>query len=644
MTLTRQLFTGIIATFIVLLVGIEAIYLHSARSNLEKQLDSHANETATSLALSIGSRMQSLDPGLVNTIANPIFDRGHFEVIEVRGGDDAVIFTRRLGETEQVVPAWFAAALAFAPPVGQSLISAGWTQLGKVTVQVHPRYAHQQLWETGLATLTWLSALFALALVGMRFYLLGILKPLTWIEDAAVAIGNREFVSIDQEPRTRELQRVTHAINSLSSKIRDAIAQETARTERLRREAFEDPATGQLNRRGLENALGTALVKSAEVHSGALALFSLAGLTEVNRIAGLSKGNQTLKDLADRLNQPGIPAESTTGRWQGPTFGAFLPNVDMATARNWADQLCSEFSAGLHASGLPNDVNAFCGIGHFSVGSSSVGQLSQLAEAALAESAVRGSGVSVRAQETDATLTDMLAEIEGALAGNRVDLVFQKVASIPAGDIIQYEFMSKLTDSRGQGIAAGAFIPVASQHNLLPRLDLRVVELVLAVLSKRTDLPPTVSINVSDQSVIDKPFRTELTAILKANAHHAHRLIFEMTGTAAGKSPELIKGFSQDLRSLGSRLALDNFEMDRNAVAVVHEIMPAYVKLAPIFTRQIGERDDARFILEAMLRVFQPLEIPVIAQGVEDNAMVTVLTEMGVSAYQGWALGRPAPI
>lgn len=644
MTLTRQLFTGIIATFIVLLVGIEGIYLHSARSNLERQLDSHANETATALSLSIGSRMRSLDPGLVNTIANPIFDRGHFELIEVRGVDGSVVFTRRLGHTEQVVPAWFAAAVAFAPPMGQSLISSGWTQLGRVTVQVHPRYAHQQLWETGLATLTWLVVLFALALAGMRLYLLGILKPLKWIEDAAVAIGNREFVSIDLEPKTRELQKVTHAINSLSSKIRDAISQETARTERLRREAFEDPATGQLNRRGLENALGTALVKSAEVHSGALALFSLSGLAEINRIAGLSKGNQTLKDLADRLSKPGIPVEATTGRWQGPTFGAFLPNVQLEAARKWAGELCEEFSRGLHASGLPHEINAFCGIGYFSIGSSSVAKLSQLAEGALAESAIRGSGVSVRAQESDATLTDMLTEIEGALAANRVDLVYQKVASIPAGDIVQYEFMSKLTDSRGQAIAAGAFVPVASHHNLLPQLDQRVVERVIAVLSSRSDLPHIVSINVSDQSVLDKSFRTQLTAILKANAQHARRLVFEMTGTAAGRSPELVKAFSQDLHSLGSRLALDNFEMDRNAVAVVHEIMPAYVKLAPIFTRQIGERGDARFILEAMLRVFQPLEIPVIAQGVEDKAMVAILAEMGVSAYQGWALGRPAPI
>lgn len=644
MTLTRQLLTGIVITFLVLLLGIESIYLHSARANLEEQLDAHANETATSLALAIGSRMQVLDEVLVNAITNPVFDRGNFDLIEVRGADGRPVFARRLEEREQNVPAWFAAAVAFDPPTGQALISAGWSQLGKVTVQVHPRYAYRQLWETGLATLTWLSVLFALALVGMRFYLRGILRPLDMIEAAAVAIGNREFVSIDIEPRARELHRVTQAINSLSAKIRDAISYETARAEQLRRESFEDPATGLLNRRGLENAMAAALVKSAEVHSGALVLFSLGGLEDINRTAGLSKGNDVLGRLAASLQSPGLPEGAIVGRWQGPTFAAFIANPAQQQVIDWAGRLCHEYLAGLQAAGLPRTAQVFAGVGSFMVGQSTVPKLARLAEAALADAAARGSGVCARAQENEGDDADMKTEIERALADDRVALVFQKVVSIPAGEVIHYEFMSKLTDSRGQAIAAGAFVPVASLHGLLPALDRRVVELAIAALRGRSDLPQSVAVNVAVQSVLDERFRHSLRALLQSHGPQAARLVFEMTGAAASKSPELIKAFAAELRGSGARLALDNFEMDRNAVALVREIMPAYVKLAPVFTREIGARDDARFILEAMLRVFQPLEIPVIAQGVEDEAIVPMLASLQVSAYQGWALGRPQPL
>ena len=83
------------------------------------------------------------------------------------------------------------------------------------------------------------------------------------------------------------------------------------------------------------------------------------------------------------------------------------------------------------------------------------------------------------------------------------------------------------------------------------------------------------------------------------------------------------------------------FDLDRNVMAVVHELRPAYIKLAPAFTHQIGMRRDVRFIVEAMLRMLRPLEIPLIAQGVEDAGAVAILADIGLSAYQGYAGGRP---
>lgn len=115
----------------------------------------------------------------------------------------------------------------------------------------------------------------------------------------------------------------------------------------------------------------------------------------------------------------------------------------------------------------------------------------------------------------------------------------------------------------------------------------------------------------------------------------------ELTGYAASRSPGLAKEFASDLRKLGVRVALDNFDLDRNAMKSVHELLPAYIKLAPAFTQRIGVREDLRFIVEAMLRMLRPLEIPLIAQGVEDASAIPVLTELGLAAYQGYAGGRP---
>ena len=656
MTLGRQFLSGTALVFAALLFGIEAIYVSSAKSSLEEQLDAHANETATSLALSIGSRSSALDETLLNIMVNPVFDRGHFDSISVVDAAGRVLFDRALGSDYDIdVPRWFVLLVPIHGPRGEALISAGWKQLGKVVVKVSPEYAYKQLFDTATATLAWLLALFALALVAMRFYLADILKPLREIEKAAAAISNRQFVAIKTTPRTRELQRVTEAINSLSAKVRDAMAEESARAERLRKEAYEDGLTGQLNRRGFDHAVQAALDDQVGVISGALAIFAMGGLEEVNKAFGLSRGNEVLRELADALAAPRAEGTSSTdpaedaivGRWQGPNLAAFVRNASADSAAQWADGLCRRFAEELHRAGLPGSVTVAAGLAGFSGGEETdLKELGQRAENALAQALSRGTGGAVTGNpDAPAPKMDARAEVEEAIAAGRVELLFQRVMSVQdPSEAVQVEFMSRLVDRAGQPVAAAVFVPIAAQYGLLPLLDRKVVEKAIEAIPRATSFPPVVSLNVSLQSVSDAGFREALKKLLKAHPAVAKRLVFEMTGASASRSRELCGQFAADLRLAGSRFALDNFEVDRDALALVHELMPAYIKLAAVFTREIGTRDDARFILEAMLRMVRPLEIPIVAQGVEDPGLVKTLLELGVAGFQGYAAGRPEPV
>lgn len=645
MTLARQLLAGITAAFVALLIGIEAIYVSAARNHLEAQLDAHANETATALALSFGARASTIDESLANIMINPVFDRGHFDLIEVRSPRGARIFGRTLERTEIDVPGWFVALVPLEGPTGEALIASGWKQLGKVIVRVQPGYAYQQLYGTAMATLAWLGLLFALALVAMRYHLAGILRPLEKVEQAALAISERNFVSIDIEPRTRELQRVTLAINSLSAKVRDVISQESERAESLRKEAFEDPLTGQLNRRGLEQAVSAALDNRSEVHTGAFALFSISGLDEVNRQFGLTKGNEVLHQLASALAAPGEHGAAVVGRWQGPVLAAFIPNLAQQPAVAWADGLCRESSAHLKKKGMDAGVVLSCGLAHFSDGKTTLARLAHDAEGALADSTAKGGMVLAAGQGgAQARGADLKKEIEAAIGAGRITLLGQKVITIAEQDELQVELFSSLSGGDGKAIPASVFVPVASQHGLLAALDLKVIEQALAALARVASLPWTVSVNMSMQSISDGAFRAGLNELLKRHKPVARRLVFEVTGYAAGRSPDLIKAFSAEVHKAGVRVAFDNFDIDRNSMAIAHDLLPAYIKLAPAFTQQIAAREDLRFIVEAMVRMLRPLEIPLIAQAVEDTGTVAILGELGLVAYQGYVVGKPAPL
>jgi len=294
---------------------------------------------------------------------------------------------------------------------------------------------------------------------------------------------------------------------------------------------------------------------------------------------------------------------------------------------------------------LPGNVALECGLGFFSERAPAPARLVGAAEGALADSAKAGGAVLAPVESgTLASGQDLAAEIRASIDAGRIGLLAQKVLMIDGEDVLQVEMLSRLSGSDGRPIPAATFVPIASQHGLLGSLDLKVVERALQALERVTSLPWTVSVNVSMQSIAEAAFRAGLKALLARNPVLARRLVFEITGYAASHSPDLAKAFAAELRASGVRIALDNFDLDRNSMTIVHELLPAYLKLAPAFTQQIAAREDLRLIVEAMVRMLRPLGIPLIAQGVEDATVVSVLAALGLAGYQGYAGGRPEPL
>ena len=83
MTLFRQLFIGASLLFLLVLAGVQAIYLANARLYVQQQLESHSQDAATSLALWLGTIKPFDDRALIETVVNTTFDRGYYQTIRV---------------------------------------------------------------------------------------------------------------------------------------------------------------------------------------------------------------------------------------------------------------------------------------------------------------------------------------------------------------------------------------------------------------------------------------------------------------------------------------------------------------------------------------------------------------------------------
>jgi diguanylate cyclase (GGDEF)-like protein len=641
-SLRRQLLAGVSIGFLLLLAGVEAIHIAAARRTVQQQLESGTQEAATSLGLALGALLTQGDLTLAETVVNPVFDRGDYERIVLLSIDGAVLVERRLPVSGLGVPAWFAAALPLTAPTAESLVTAGWKQIGRVRVTGHPRAAYQQLWHAAWGSLAWLAAWYAAALAAALAFLRGVLRPLDDIERVAVAIGERDFSAVAALPRARELRHVAEAINALSVKVRRAVEAEGARAEALRREAYQDSLTGLLNRRGFATDFQARMRDAVDIFRGALLLLQFRDFAAYNREAGYARGDAVLEAAGRAVADCAARAGTRAARWSGAAFALALPNAPAAQA----EALARELAGALHAALPGADAPArSVGVASFDGPAPELTRLLAAADNAAARAAAQGGEVaSVEVTAAAAPLGSgaWRARLERALAEDGFELWVQPVLALPGGAALQREIHARLRGEAGAPpVAAAAFFPMAVRHGLAEAIDRLILERVMSRL-ERAPHDGEIAVNVSPPSAAAPAFAAWVEERLRAAPAVARRLVFELSESGSARDRAAVQAFAALLRRCGARFALDNFGLHPESIQLMRALLPAYVKLSRAHTAMLPHDEPSRFFVASLVRLGAPLEVRVIAQGVESAAVLPLLEEAGVAGYQGYAVAPPA--
>ena len=646
MTLGRRLAITLSLMFLAMLVGVEAIYLRSAQQHLQGQLESHAQDAATSLGLSLGIVLERGDTAVAETVINAAFDRGYYERVEFigpEGGEPRV--SRRLPvAAEEAYPAWFAAVFPLDGPTAESLVTSGWRQLGKVRVTSHPRFAYLQFWSTARNTLIWLLLIYLAALAVLRTFLASVLRPLKDVENAAEAIARREFVTVTHIPGTRELARVVMAMNTLSAKVRAALEAETERATRLQQAADYDAVSGLLNRGGFTARFNSRFSQEAESFHGTLALLKLSNLARVNEVHG-DRGVDALiaaagQSLAAAL---GSDMDDLAGRWAGALF------VIVLSSRESADRLAaiqSAVAAAVVATGADSDgVEVHVGGVRTDSGTADLAPLFEAADAQLQVAVIgraRTPALRVIAGALASHIDERLELVRESIAAGRVSLVAQAAYAMNDTDVLHREILGRLLDGDGRQIPAAEFMPVVGRLGLSGALDQVVIQKVFAGV-RATAAAQMLAVNLAPQSLLDERFLAWSAQSLRQEIPPQLALVFEISERGILQDEAAALRFAKLAAGAGVRIAIDHFGLHRDSLSLVQRLNPAYLKLSAVHTPGVLTDAGKRFFVESIVQAAAQLDVPVFAQGVEDASQIEAYRSLGVRGYQGFVSGVPAP-
>jgi EAL domain-containing protein (putative c-di-GMP-specific phosphodiesterase class I) len=269
-------------------------------------------------------------------------------------------------------------------------------------------------------------------------------------------------------------------------------------------------------------------------------------------------------------------------------------------------------------------------------------ELERDAQEALLQAREAADGVALvkASQGGDAPHADPLTVVSEALAARRLQLVGQVAYRMSDHRALHTEILARLRDAEGKEMAAGQFMPVVVAHGLVRELDHGVIERVIQAARSRED---NISINVSMHSAEQVEFVDWLAKLLARERAIAGRLIFEIAEHGVVRNEAAAKNFAGVVMRAGAAFAIDNFGVHRDSLALVPRLKPAYIKLAGVHTPRIVGDAGARFFADSLIRATRQLDIPVIAQMVEDDETFQALGALGFAGYQGNLIGRPRP-
>jgi diguanylate cyclase (GGDEF)-like protein len=645
MTLRQQfsLLTGLLV--VILLAGNLLVMVMNGRDYFQQQLNARAYDAATSLALSM-SQVAADDEVQLTRLMDVLFDRGFFAEIELQRVDDEPIY-RRSRDTPGDLPAprWFMHWVGLEMIPAEADVTRQWQRLGTVRVVSHSDFAYRDLWAMVRAELIWFSWVLVITLVLLQLLLNWLFRPLVRVERQALAICERQWQVQAEIPRPRELRRMVLAMNKMVQKLQSIFTEQSAMTEQLRAESFNDNVSGLLNRRGFDQRLQHILQRGEE-HSGVLLLLQLQNLSELNQ----SQGRQLVDDVLHMLGAglqrclQEYPA-AFTGRRSGSDFALYIPCADQAQADALLQQMFSQLATSV-LSRRKELIFHLGGVFLQGVQDDPVQALS-CADAALrqAQRSPEGRAQLYRSDSSSGiqewTAGEWRELLTGVLEAGALQLQFLPVISNRNRRLLQFEVFSRIV-WQGETLSAARFWPMVEQHQLAARYDASIVAQVLALLEQHAPQKGIrYCINISPASVLDEQFHQWLVELFRASPALAAHIALEVPESSLTGIETALARLAIQLKPFGVTLGVDQVGTGSMAFAYLQRLPLDYIRIDGSFNRGLHQAQDHRFFIQSMVQIAHNLDLLILGEGIEEADDVSVLRQTGVDGMSGYFFSKP---
>jgi EAL domain-containing protein (putative c-di-GMP-specific phosphodiesterase class I) len=235
-------------------------------------------------------------------------------------------------------------------------------------------------------------------------------------------------------------------------------------------------------------------------------------------------------------------------------------------------------------------------------------------------------------------------EVRRALDRDEFVLHYQPIVDLHDGRIVGAEALLRWQHPERGLLAPAAFIADVERIGSIATWVMVDAATTTARWRRRFGLDDFyISVNVSAQNLAQPDFVAQVRTAMHAAQLDPRHLCVEVTESAMIADIENIAARLQVLRSIGARIAVDDFGTGHATLSYLQALPIDVIKIDRSFVNDLGTRERGDAIVTSLIQLAQNVGATSVAEGVETSTQRDILTRNGCALAQGYLFARPVP-
>ena len=219
---------------------------------------------------------------------------------------------------------------------------------------------------------------------------------------------------------------------------------------------------------------------------------------------------------------------------------------------------------------------------------------------------------------------------------------YEQQIDLDSGKLVGFEMLARWESPEMGVVGPDIFIPIAEEIGVIGEMSEALITRAFED-AKKWDSDLSLSVNISPVQMRDPWFAQKLLKLLVRHNFPANRLDIEITESCLHENVGMVRSMISSLRNQGVKISLDDFGTGYSSLSQLRALPFDRIKIDRAFISELKQEEHGAKLVDAILTMSDGLNLPVTAEGIENEVVLETLKQMGKMKGQGYHYGRPEP-